>query len=164
MSENVSRIYVKVGEIEFSIEGNPEYVNEQYQQMAKDLNLQQKLQGSVQQQEKSKAEKSAPESTIEDFSEWVKNLPKGLKNRDKVLLAAYFNQLRSMNNVFRVRDVNKILKNQGIKITNPSSMINNLAKSQKILQQVSREGRQKYFQITKEGERHIKALLGSGNN
>ena len=56
-NENPSRIYLKMGEIEISIEGSPEYVKEQYQQMAKDLNLQQKLQGESEEKEKPKTKK-----------------------------------------------------------------------------------------------------------
>ena len=69
--------------------------------------------------------------------------------------------MRSKDHVFRVRDINSTLKNQGINITNPSSLINNIVKSKNIIRQVSREGRQKYYQLTKEGEKHIRELLGS---
>ena len=173
MEQNNARIHLKVGDIEFSIEGTPDYVNKQYKQMAKNLNLQEKLGITSRQEEEAKPKKvgqtskrktstskdELKEKAKEDFSEWLKNLPKELKNRDKALVAGYFNQLRSKDHVFRVRDINNTLKNHGIKITNPSSLINNLVKSQNILKQVSREGRQKYFQLTKEGEKHIRDLL-----
>ena len=124
-----------MGDIEFSIEGTPDYVNKQYTQMAKDLNLQQKLGISTEQEGKPKTKKVSQTSTSkeelkekakEDFGEWLKNLPKGLKNRDKILVAGYFNQLRSKEHTFRVRDMNNTLENQGITISNPSSLINNL--------------------------------------
>lgn len=177
MEDNNAKIHLKVGEIEISIEGSPDYVKEQYNQMAKDLNLHQNLQGKSNEKEKTKARKSTKtqktkktesqkgtiESAKEDFGEWLKDLPKGLKNSDKILLAGYFNQMSSENSSFRVRDVNNILKNQGIKINNPSSMVNNLVKNQNILKEVSREGRQKYFQLTKEGEKYIKDFLKAKN-
>ena len=124
-----------MGDIEFSIEGTPDYVNKQYTQMAKDLNLQQKLGISTEQEGKPKTKKVSQTSTSkeelkekakEDFGEWLKNLPKGLNNRDKILMAGYFNQLRSKEHTFRVRDMNNTLENQGITISNPSSLINNL--------------------------------------
>ncbi|MCF8335446.1 MAG: hypothetical protein K9H65_02480 [Bacteroidales bacterium] len=171
MSDNNAKIYVKIGEIEFTIEGSSEYVSSQYKQMANDLNLQQKLGGAVQQEkpktkspqtskaQKTTSKKGSKETAKEDFSEWLNKLPKDLKNRDKLMVAGYFNQLRSKDNAFRVRDINNTLKDHGIKITNPSSLINNIVKSQKILRQVSREGRQKYYQLTKEGEKYIRDLL-----
>ena len=164
MSDNTTSIHLRVGDIKFSIEGSPEYVNKHYKQMARDLNLQEKLQDSAEPTEKAKSQKAASQkgtkdSTIEEFGEWLKNLLKGLTNKDKALVASYFNQLRSKNQVFRVRDLSHTLKNQGIKIANPSGLINNVVKSQNIVQQVSREGRQKYFQLTKEGEKYICDLL-----
>lgn len=174
MNENNAKIHLKVGEIEFTIEGSSDYVFQQYKEIERKFNLPEKVGGSKAREEAqsgkvprtSKAMKAAPkkdtkESTKEEFSEWLSKLPKGLKNRDKIMVAGYFNQLRSKNNVFRVRDVNNTLKNHGIKITNPSSLINNMVVSQKILRQVSREGRQKYFQLTKEGEKYIRDLLGA---
>ncbi|MFO7888964.1 MAG: hypothetical protein R6V04_01355 [bacterium] len=174
MSENTSRIYLKIGEIEISIEGSPDYVKEQYQQMAKDLNLQQKLQGKSKETEKPKTNKATQptkaqkktskqrtqESTAKkDFSELLSNPPKGTKNNDLIILAGYLNQLNSNNNNFRIRDVNNTLKNNGIKITNPSSVINYIVKKKNVITQVKKEGRQNYYQITKEGEKYIKNLL-----
>ena len=177
MEQSNAKIHLKAGDIEFSIEGSPDYVNKQYTQIAKDLNLQEKLGISSKQEEKAKPKKVSQtsksktstskeelkEKAKEDFGEWLKNLPKGLKNRDNILVAGYFNQLRSKEHTFRVRDMNNTLKNQGITISNPSSLINNLLKTQNVLKQVSREGRQKYYQLTKEGEKYIRDLLEAKN-
>lgn len=179
MSDNSSKIHLKIGEIEISIEGTPEFVTKQYQQMEQELNLGRKITDSVQettgvdQKAEQPETKQAPKSTRakttkkassktlekEGFEEWLKKLPKGLKNRDKALIAGYYNQLLSKDNVFRVRDMNNTLKENGIKITNPSSLIKNVAKSEKIIKQVSRVGRQVYYQFTKEGEKYMNDLL-----
>lgn len=177
MSENSSKLHLKIGEIEISIEGDPEFVAKQYQQMEKELNLKQKLsepfEEAAGQKEEAPAAKREPKSPTtpgpkkspakaaakEGFDEWLKRLPKGLKNRDKALIAGYFNQLKSKDNFFRVRDMNNTLKENGIKITNPSSLIKNVAKSEKIIKQVSRVGRQVYYQFTKEGEKYMNDLL-----
>jgi hypothetical protein len=179
MSDNNSKIHLKIGEIEISIEGTPDFVTRQYQDMEKELKLKDKLNESLgavaEQKEEDTSAKKAPRATktpgtrktatgkagTEDFGEWLKRLPKGLKNRDKALIAGYFNQLNSGNNVFRVRDMNNTLKRHDIKITNPSSLIKNVAKSQKIIKQVSREGRQVYYQFTKEGEKYMNDLLSA---
>ena len=177
MSDNISKIHLKIGEIEISIEGTPEFVAKQYQQMEKELNLSHKLSEpfeetadkrdetpAAQKAEKSaktpRTRKAPPKaSTKGGFEEWLNRLPKGLKNRDKALIAGYFNQLTSTDNVFRVRDMNNTLKANGIKITNPSSLIKNVANSAKIIKQVSRQGRQVYYQFTKEGEKYMNDLL-----
>lgn len=171
MNENNAKIHLKIGDIEFSIEGSPEYVAKQYKEMEENLHLRERLTGKSETTEKPASSrrtrttttkrKKTLQSTTQDFSQWLEKLPKELKNRDKVLVAGYFNQLRSKDHVFRVRDINSTLKNQGINITNPSSLINNIVKSKNIIRQVSREGRQKYYQLTKEGEKHIRELLGS---
>jgi hypothetical protein len=182
MSENSSKIHLKVGEIEISIEGTPDFVAKQYQQMEKELSLGKKLTdalsgtsvkrkelegqketGSVSKKASKavKSAKAASKAVKENFEEWLEQMPKGLKNRDKALVAGYFNQLNSSNNMFRVRDMNNTLKKHGIKITNPSSLIKNVAKSKQIIQQVTREGRQVYYQFTNEGEGYIKDLLSA---
>lgn len=175
MNENSSKIHVKVGEIEISIEGKPDFVTKQYKEMEKELNLRQKITGTSKEtpgrkrtstttarktSKTSQSKKVASTKESKDgFSEWLEKLPKGLKNKDKALVAAYYNQLNSKKNVFRVRDMNNTLKNHGIKITNPSSLIKNVAKTQKIINQVSREGRQVYYKFTKEGEGYINKLV-----
>jgi len=173
MEENNARIHLKLGEIEFTIEGSADYVSRQYKEMEENLHLKERLTGetgtanqptsSKRKRTTTTKKKKSLQATTQDFTQWLDNLPKDLKNRDKALVAGYFNQLRSKEHVFRVRDINNTLKNQGIKITNPSSLINNLVKTQNILKQVSREGRQKYFQLTKEGEKHIRDLLEAKN-
>ncbi len=179
MSDNNSKIHLKIGEIEISIEGTPDFVAKQYQDMEKELQLKEKLTESLgtageQKEESVSAEKepkaakapktrktSAGKTGKEDFGDWLKRLPKGLKNRDKALIAGYFNQLNSKDNIFRVRDMNNTLKKHDIKITNPSSLIKNVAKSEKIIKQVSRVGRQVYYQFTKEGEKYMNDLLSA---
>ncbi|MFW5916511.1 MAG: hypothetical protein ACOCTM_03460 [Bacteroidota bacterium] len=173
MNENNAKIHLKIGDIEFTIEGSPDYVARQYKAMEKQLHLRDRLTGETDTSQKPASrkrprttttkKKKSLQTTTQDFSQWLENLPKDLKNRDKLLVAGYFNQLRSKNHTFRVRDLNNTLKNQGIKISNPSSLINNLLKTQNVLRQVSREGRQKYYQLTKEGEKYIRDLLGAKN-
>ncbi len=172
MEDNKARIYLKVGEIEFTIEGSPDYVSQQYREIKEKLSLKERLTGktepptdkttpSKRRRTTTTKKKKSLQSTTQDFTQWLEHMPSNLKNRDKALVAGYFNQLRTKDHVFRVRDVNNTLKNQGINITNPSSLINNIVKSQNILRQVSREGRQKYYQLTKEGEKYIRELLGA---
>ena len=169
MNESNAKIHLKTGDIEFTIDGSPDYVALQYKEMEKQLHFRERLTGKSDTSQKPAStkrpritttkNKKSLQTTTQDFSQWFENLPKDLENRDKLLVAGYFNQLRSKDHTFRVRDLNNTLKNEGIKITNPSSHINNLVKSQNLLKQVSREGRQKYYQLTEKGEKYINNLI-----
>ena len=178
MEDKKASIHLKMGEIEFTIEGSPDYVKEQYNQMAKDLNLQQKLQGKSDEKEKPKTKKSPQQTkatkkspkqetkestTKKDFSKWLTNLPKGIKNNDKILVAGYVNQLNSKANTFTIKDINSSLEENEIKIKNPSSIINYMIKRKNVIKQVKKEGRQNHYQITKEGEKYIKGLISNTN-
>ncbi len=171
MNENNAKIHLKIGELEFTIEGSPDYVSKQYKEMEKQLYLRERLTGETDTNTSQKPStnkrprttttktRKTLQNTTQEFSQWLKKLPKGAKNRDKALIAAYFVQQGSKDKVFRVRDMNNVLKKFDIRITNPSSLINNIVKNKNYIRQVSQEGRQKYFQITKEGEKYIKSLL-----
>lgn len=168
MSENTSRIYLKMGDIEISIEGSPAYVSEQYNQMAKDLNLQQKLQGTQEakpktkkttQSTKTQKQKPKEQTKKSTTNEWLSNLPQGIKSSDIILLAGYLNQLNSKDHTFRIKDVNNTLKENGIKVSNPSSLINHIVKKKKVINLVKKVKGQNFFQITKEGEKAISNLI-----
>lgn len=171
-NENASKIHLKMGEIEFTIEGSPEYVKEQYQQMAQDLNIQQKLKGKSEEKEKTKKPRQstkAPTKTLQqetketttnkDYNKWLANMPKGSKNNDKILAAGYLHQLNSKENTFTIKDITNSLTKNGIKIKNPSSVMNYMLKKKNVIKHVKKEGRQNHYQITKEGEKYIKNLM-----
>ena len=79
-----------------------------------------------------------------------------LKNTDKALIAAYLNQLASGENTFKVRDVTNTLKANSIKVSNPSNLMRNAEKARKLIEEVSRVGRQTKYRFTKEGEAYVR--------
>ena len=163
MDKDQAKISLKVGEIEFSIEGSTEYVEQQYKQMEKRLNLKEKLESSTKTQRSRKPQNSSSKTSTKKygFKGWLEKLPKGLKKRDYALVAAYFNQSKSKDATFRTRDVSSTLKAQGIKVANPSIMIQNLAKKGEVIKEVQQEGRQKHFQFTTKGEKEMQGLLNA---
>lgn len=184
MAENNSKINVKVGDVEFSIEGPADFVTKQYREMEKKLGIQERVSGSTTKSapktsKKSSATKSttkksaATKSTAKKSSkkpaaqqpvseqarqvaEWMKQVPKKLKNTDKALIAAYLNQLASGENTFRVRDVTNTLRQHAIKVSNPSNLMRNAEKARNLVEQVSKEGRQAHYRFTKEGVEYVR--------
>jgi len=184
--ENNSKINLKVGDIEFTIEGSSDFVTKQYREMEKKLGIQEKLQGekstapatkqatrkkspgrpkktdtsksasSKSATSKSATKKTATNTVASQVSQWMKQVPKKLKNTDKALVAAYLNQLASGANTFKVRDVSNTLKEYGIKVSNPSNLMKNAEKARKLIEEVAREGRQAQYRFTKEGEEYVR--------
>jgi len=175
--ENNSKINLKVGDIEFTIEGSSDFVAKQYREMEKKLGIQEKLKGEKSTETATKTttrkkspgrpkkktttksaatSKSATSTVASQVSQWMKQVPKKLKNTDKALVAAYLNQLASGENTFRVRDVSNTLKDYGIKVSNPSNLMKNAEKARKLIEEVAREGRQAQYRFTKEGEEYVR--------
>jgi len=169
MNENNSKINVKVGEVEISIEGPSDFVSKQYREMEKKLGIQEKVTGKKATQSKTVTRKSATTKTrkkaapkaksstqANQVGEWMKSVPRKLKNTDKALIAAYLNQLASGENTFKVRDVTNTLKANNIKVSNPSNLMRNAEKARKLIEQVAREGRQAQYRFTKEGVEYVR--------
>ena len=181
MNENTSKINLKVGEIEISIEGPSEFVTKQYREMEKKLGIQQRLTpaasnksktqtGSKQttrkrtagRPKKSTSSKAATTTKKEEsaqasqVNQWMKEVPKKLKNTDKALIAGYLNQLASGSNAFKVRDVSNTLKANNIKVSNPSNLMKNAEQSRKLIEQVAKDGRQAQYRFTKEGVEYVR--------
>jgi len=174
MNENNSKINVKVGEVEISIEGPSDFVTKQYREMEEKLGIQEKVTGTKTRKTKTAKPKTttrkstttktrkkttpqAKTSTQADqVGEWMKSVPKKLKNTDKALIAAYLNQLASGENTFKVRDVTNTLKANNIKVSNPSNLMKNAEKARKLVEQVSKVGRQAHYRFTKEGVEYVR--------
>jgi hypothetical protein len=176
--ENNSKINLKVGDIEFTIEGSSDFVTKQYREMEKKLGIQEKLKGEKKAatatttattakpttrkkspgrpKKKTATSKSSSTTVASQVSQWMKQVPKKLKNTDKALVAAYLNQLASGENTFKVRDVSNTLKDYGIKVSNPSNLMKNAEKARKLIEEVAREGRQAQYRFTKQGEEYVR--------
>src|SRR6056297_1842527 len=100
MNENNSKINVKVGEVEISIEGPSDFVTKQYREMEEKLGIQEKVTGTKPAKSKTTTRKSTTTKTrkksapkaktstqADQVGEWMKSVPKKLKNTDKALIA-----------------------------------------------------------------------------
>lgn len=173
--ENLSKINLKIGEIEISIEGPSEFVSEQYDKVHNNLKSYSDLSKRVIKEKvlsMPKAEEVVLETVEEtaevivvnselpeSFGEWLSKIPKGTSDTDKALLAGYFTQLSGEGKIFKVRDVTKILKEHGVKLSNPSNLINLATKGKKQIFQFSKDGKQANFRFSRDGEEYIRGLI-----
>ncbi|APF20869.1 hypothetical protein Calab_1030 [Caldithrix abyssi DSM 13497] len=166
--ENNYKFSLRIGEIEISLEGSAEFISEHYKIIKDDmiayLELLKKIPKPTVDISKKESETVSTEDNLENelpetFGEWLTRVPKEISDTDKALLAGYFHQINSENNVFKVRDLTKTLKDHGIKLSNPSNLIKHAAKSKKFIFQQSKEGNQINYRFSREGEEYIQSLL-----
>ncbi len=186
--ETTSKINLKIGEIEVTIEGTADFVSKQYDKVLENLESYAGLKKAV--------EKKAPQNvqtspTVEEipevkptateempkvkptvaevndtsttlpgsFEEYLSKIPKNSTAKDIAFLAGYFKQISNPDNTFKVRDITRTIKGLGIKLSNPSNMIGLAAKGGKYISEVSKEGKQTNYHFTEEGNEYIHALL-----
>ena len=173
--ENLSKINLKIGEIEISIEGPTDFVSEQYDKIHANIEsysglskkftkkpsqpMSENKKKVVEKAEEVNEEKVVNSELPESFGEWLIKIPKGTSDTDKALLAGYFTQLSGEGKIFKVRDVTKILKDHGIKLSNPSNLINLATKGKKYIFQFSKDGKQANYRFSRDGEEYIRGLI-----
>lgn len=74
---------------------------------------------------------------------------------DRMLLAGWFVQQRSSDRLFTTRETSQLLREQGIRLGNPSQTAANLLKAKLIF----RESRK--FRVARSGEERIREILAS---
>ena len=88
------------------------------------------------------------------FGEYMQKFSTGLSDVDRILIAGYFCQLQSEQNIFRTSDANELLKEQGYKVANPAQcVIRN-----KMNRRVFPDGRG-IFKVSQLGIEHINGLM-----
>ena len=84
-----------------------------------------------------------------DFGKWLASLPDNVETRDKILLAAYYNQTMNADQKFYARGIRALFKEHEISVSNLSGFLDTF-EIQKIISKISGSSR-KGYQITKEG-------------
>lgn len=168
---DTAKINLKIGQIEISIEGPSEFVSEQYDKIEVHLktfselssNLPEEIQSSSNnnfsiEEQISPAPMTESNGLPDSFGEWLNKIEKGTSDTLKAILAGYFIQTTTAAKNFRVRDVSKILKEHGIKLSNPSTFLKGAVTSKKIFQ-VSKTGAEAHYKLTREAEEEMKQIL-----
>lgn len=167
MSENTAKINLKIGQIEISIEGPPEFVSAQYDKVEAHLKTYSEMSSKIPLPKvdlgKANQPKEEPQSNVvnglpNSFGEWLNIIPNETTDTDKAILAGYFIQKSSDNNTFRTRDVTKLLKEHSISLSNPSVFLRTSIETKKIFQ-VSKTGNEANFRLTRESEDAMNDLL-----
>lgn len=176
MSEK-AKINMKIGEIEISIEGPSEFVSKQYDKVESHLNAYKSLSESIKKSNsenptqkpatkssgtpktEEKAEVTSPNELPNSFGEWLNLIPKDTSETDKALLAGYYTQLNSEAGYYRSRDVSKLLKEHGIKLSNPSLFVKANANNKNSFQH-SKNGSETNYKLSRDGETYAKSLMG----
>ncbi|MFZ5977087.1 MAG: hypothetical protein EO766_17900 [Hydrotalea sp. AMD] len=167
---DIARVNLKIGQIEISIEGPAEFVSNQYDKVEAHLKTYSeisvklpvdKLTNQTETSDTTETQETAANgnSVPETFGEWLSKIPKGTSDTSKAILAGYFIQITSPSKNFRVRDVTKILKGHGIKLSNPSNLLKNAVDSKKIFQ-VSKTGTEAHYKLQREAQDEMNQLLG----
>jgi len=100
-------------------------------------------------------EKKLPDT----FGEWFSSFPNKLSDTDKALIAAYYIQRKSDNEGFRTSDVNNLLKEQNINLSNPSDSIRKLSKRKLVFIQKKAGKKLKIYKVSREGEKYIYNMM-----
>lgn len=87
------------------------------------------------------------------FGEYLQTFPPNLTNVDKILIAGYYEQNQSEENIFTTSSAHELLKEQGIRLTNPSDSINSNRKAQRVI--VIKKGK---YRLSPKGVEYIKDL------
>ncbi len=90
----------------------------------------------------------------ESFGELYYKVPKSTSKTDIVLLASYFVQSHNGEGTFTTREVNKLLRDHGIDLTNPAHF-NKLNQDYKKVFKM----RQGQYKVSEEGVDHLRSIL-----
>ncbi len=88
-----------------------------------------------------------------EFGEILHSLPKGASGTDQVLVAGYYASQGNADSTFATTEANKLLIEQGIKLSNASQSLKNNLTAKRVFKVGSR------YRVSKMGEQHIQTLI-----
>ena len=167
MSETAKfRFNFKNGEIE--IEGSEDFVRDQISAIGSLVELwgsatdeRSEEEADVESKSGSLASSAADRGGGKDipdtFGEYMHSFRSGLSDVDTALVAARFVQSQSSTNDFKTLELNKALRDHGIKLLNPSRDLRRLA-SRKLIFQTRKVGKLKFVRVSQDGLQHLESL------
>jgi hypothetical protein len=96
---------------------------------------------------------SAAASELGEFGEVFHLLPKTASGSDQILVAGYFVASKSSDQTFSTNEANKLLIEQGIKLSNPSQSLRNALTAKRVFKVGSR------FRVSNTGEQYVLNLI-----
>lgn len=154
------RISISTGEIE--IEGSQDFVN-QYDVLVRSILTSLAEAPAMpprpvsQAVETSRNAATTPDESnqaIPEFGEAMHRLPKGTSGTDAILVAGYYAARRTADKVFATADANKLLIEQGVKLSNASQSLKSNMEAKRVFKVGSN------FRLSREGLERVAQLLG----
>jgi hypothetical protein len=106
----------------------------------------------------SKKTTSTSLSVPNSFKQWLAKFPDKIRQADILLIASYFLQHRSPDNVFKCFMANNTLVKSGIELTNLDASLTRLINEQLII--VSKKaGKLTLYKVSAKGQNHLKELI-----
>ena len=171
--EHTARVKIVLNGGEFEIEGSEEFVNSYADTIAdlsgilknappqratdgKESNLNSGKQFAIFDPEASAPPPpdTAPLASPDSFGELYYKAPKSTSKSDVVLLASFFVQSHNGEGTFTTREVNKLLRDHGIDMTN-TAHFNKLNQDYKKVFKM----RQGQYKVSEEGVEHLRSIL-----
>ena len=97
--------------------------------------------------------------TVPDlFGEWLHKFKEDIGDQDQALITAYYVQQDSVSNDFKTSQINKSLKDHGIKLVSLSTTLKRI-ENKKLIFQTRKEGVLSFKRVSADGIKHLKTLL-----
>ncbi len=156
-----AKIRISYGAREVEIEGSETFVREQLDSLSDTFEsfasnndvadaVQEDYDGDrTANQDVPKASGKLPET----FGEYMSQFPKDINQDEQMLIAGYFAQRNSSESAFTTKEANDLLKEQGIKVGNPSQSVSRSKNSKNVF--ALQKGR---FRVSQGGVDHINSL------
>lgn len=91
------------------------------------------------------------------FGEWLYAFKDNANDIQKALITARYVQFQAVSNDFKTAEVNKSLKDHGIKLSNPSQSLKQLV-DKKYIFQTRKVGTLKFMRVSADGQKHLDSL------
>lgn len=176
--ESQTKLYINIKTGEISFEGSEEFVSNQIERLEDIVSLIQIEHGNrgpLNERQNSDAtddineveeETTTPDSKSKNddlvvpsvFGEWLHMFRDDINDQDKALITAYYIQKESENNDFKTSEINKSLKDHGIKLTNTSTTLKQIEKK-KLIFQTKKVGKLSFKRVSADGVKHLKSLI-----
>jgi hypothetical protein len=156
MDDQNVRIRVNLASGEFEIEGPGSFVKTYTDKLDSllDMLLKHPVPRQLQQDTAPVQPASSLTGPAPTFGEYFQRVPKSATDVDKILIAGYFFQANNPDNSFSTGDVNKLLTEQGIKVTNASQCVKSNVSAKRVF--ALQKGK---YRVSQPGIDYINQLL-----
>jgi hypothetical protein len=143
------RIHLNLGAREFEVEGSAEFVERHASRLEELFASNRATQGDA--PSPPAPSHSQPRDQAETFGEALQAVASSA-GTDRFLLAGSFVQAQSEDRLFTTREANELLKEQAVKLGNPSQTAANLLSAKMIFREKGK------FRVSRQGEERLKQL------